>query len=140
MELKDKIVSLNEQIKQYNNLEKTLKDTLVVAQSTADEVTLAARDTAQIIIQEAEISAKQLISSADDEVRRIRKEYEHLKKEIFIFKTRYKSFIEAQLITLDEFYSEIETKDVNMDNGGKAEEHEEYSNVELNEDLKDLGA
>ena len=46
-----------------------------------------------------------------NEKKNIQKEYENLKKEIFIFKTRYKSFIEAQLITLDEFYSEIE-KDV----------------------------
>ena len=39
IELKDKILILTEQIKQYNNLEETLKDTLIVAQSTADEVT-----------------------------------------------------------------------------------------------------
>ena len=43
IELKDKILMLSEQIKYYKNLEETLKDTLVVAQNTADEVTLAAR-------------------------------------------------------------------------------------------------
>ena len=55
--MKDKILVLNEQIKQYNNLE-NLKDTLVVAQSTADDVTRAARQKSEIIIEEAELSAK----------------------------------------------------------------------------------
>ncbi|NLJ98325.1 MAG: DivIVA domain-containing protein [Tissierellia bacterium] len=144
MELKDKIVALSEQIKQYNNLEETLKDTLIVAQGTADEVTTAARNKAQLIVEEAEMAAKKLISTADDEVKNIREEYEYLKKEIFIFKTRYKSFIEAQLITLDEFYSKIEAQDINMDDGenleNSIEEIEEYDNTELDENVEDLGA
>ena len=60
------------------------------------------------------MTAKKLIDAADDEVRNIRKEYEYLKKEIFIFKTRYQSFIEAQLITLDEFYAKIEGHDIKI--------------------------
>lgn len=144
MELKDKIVALSEQIKQYNNLEETLKDTLIVAQSTADEVTTVARNKSQVIVDEAEMEAKKLISIANEEVKNIRKEYEYLKKEIFIFKTRYKSFIEAQLITLDEFHARIEAQDINMNNGNKVdsgiEEIEEHDNLNIDEDIEDLGA
>lgn len=142
MELKDKIVALSEQIKRYNNLEETLKDTLIVAQSTADEVTTVARNKAEVIVEEAEIKAKKLISTAEDDVKNIRKEYEYLKKEIFIFKTRYKSFIEAQLITLDEFYSKIEDQDINMkggqNTGNSINETQEDEN--MNENVEDLGA
>lgn len=151
IELKDKIVMLSEQIKQYNNLEQTLKDTLIVAQSTADEVIGAARQKSQTIIEDAEMSSKKLIELAKDDVRNIRKEYEYLKKEIFIFKTRYKSFIEAQLITLDEFYSKIESNDINMNNHEEKINHYIYeadeSNLDSNEknysdnvDVDDLGA
>ncbi len=126
IELKDKILMLNEQLKQYSNLEETLKETLIVAQGTADEVTSAARQKAEIIIEDAERVCKKLIDDANEEVRNIRKEYDYLMKEIFIFKTRYKSFIEAQLITLDEFYSKIEKKDVNM----KELVHEDDSELE----------
>jgi len=35
---------------------------------------------------------------------------------MFLFKTRYKSFIEAQLTALDEFYSEIENNTKRIDN------------------------
>lgn len=49
---------LNEQLEQYNNLEDTLKETLVVAQGTADEVIGAARQKAEIIIEDAERTSK----------------------------------------------------------------------------------
>ena len=148
IELKDKILILSEQIKQYNNLEKTLKDTLVVAQSTADEVIGAARQKAEIIIKDAEMASKKLIDDANNEVINLRKEYEYLKKEMFIFKTRYKSFIEAQLITLDEFYSEIENKDLNMKNYEESDEHIgeteevkiESRDIALDDNIDDLGA
>ncbi len=108
LELKDKILVLNEQIDRYNNLENTLKETLIVAQSTADEVIAAAKEKAKSIIDSANIEAKKLIDEANEEVHKIRKAYENLLREMLLFKTRYRSFIEAQLTALDEFYSEIE--------------------------------
>ncbi len=148
IELKDKILVLSEQLKHYSNLEQTLKDTLVVAQSTADEIIGSARQKAEVIIEDTEVSSKKLIDAANDEVRNIRKEYEYLKKEIFIFKTRYKSFIEAQLITLDEFYSEIESKDINLgdykDSDDYIEEVKESKleseETDLDKNIDDLGA
>ncbi|MFA5577668.1 MAG: DivIVA domain-containing protein [Tissierellaceae bacterium] len=108
IELKDKIGILTDQIRQYNNLEETLKSTLVVAQSTADEVTSSARKKAELIIEDAEISAKNRISNALDEVRGIREEYDKLENEIFMFKTRYESFLKAQLISLEDFHKNFE--------------------------------
>lgn len=119
IELKDKIGVLTDQIKQYNNLEETLKSTLVMAQSTADDVTSSARKKAELIIEDAELHAKNRINEAINEVRNIMKEYDNLKKEIFIFKTRYESFIKAQLISIDEFYKDYEnknqSKEINFD-------------------------
>ncbi len=110
IELKDKIGILTDQIRQYNNLEETLKSTLVIAQSTADDVTSSARKKAELIIEDAEMQAKNRTNEAINEVRNIMKEYDSLKKEIFIFKTRYESFIKAQLISLEEFYKDYENK------------------------------
>lgn len=136
IELKDKILVLNEQINYYNSLEKTLKDTLIVAQNTADEVTQAARQKAEGIIADAEITAKEIIVNANEDVRNIKEEYEYLQKEIFIFKTRYKSFIESQLITIDEFYAQIEKNQTE-----KVEEKNAEIYIEDGEkDLDDLGA
>lgn len=129
IELKDKINMLADQIRQYNTLEETLKNTLIVAQTTADEVTGSARHKAENIIEDAEIKGQKLIEAAKDDVKNIQNEYDNLKKEIFIFKTRYQSFIESQLLSLHEFYEQIENN--------KRTKVEEETQME---DTEDLGA
>lgn len=129
IELKDKILMLNEQINHYKGLEETLKETLIVAQNAADELTQAARKKSENIITDGEIMAKELIIDANNKVKNIREEYEYLQREIFIFKTRYKSFLESQIISTDEFYSQIEEKPL-------FEEDKE----ENKENINDLGA
>lgn len=138
IELKDKVNMLADQIRQYNTLEETLKSTLIVAQTTADEVTSSARQKAENIIEDAEIQGQKLIQIARNDVRNIKKEYDNLKKEIFIFKTRYQSFIEAQLISLEDFYGEIEKNEMNKD----YEINEDKNEVKLEEyeEADDLGA
>lgn len=97
MEYKEKIRMLEEQLEKYNSLEKTLKDTLVVAQSTAEEVAINANKKADLIIQEAEDRAKKIIEGANNEVLDVRREYEEAKKDFEIFKTRFKTLLESQL-------------------------------------------
>lgn len=129
IELKDKILMLNEQIKYYKTLEDTLKDTLIVAQNTADEVTLAARQKGESIINDAETMAKTIIANANEEVRNIKEEYKYLQKEIFVFKTRYKSFMESQLISIDEFYSNIENTFDSLESMEKEKNKEDMDNL-----------
>ncbi len=111
LELKDKLVVLADQIKQYEELEETLKETLVVAQSTADELASSSRQKSKLIIEEAEAESRKIINRAYEEVRDIEEQYKFLKKEIFVFKTKFKSFIESQLITIEDFYDSIEEKE-----------------------------
>lgn len=108
VELKDKIGVLSDQIRQYNNLEETLKNTLVVAQTTADEVTKSARQKANLIVEEAEMESKNKINETLAEVENISREYEQLKKELSVFKLRYESFLISQLNTLEDFYDDFE--------------------------------
>lgn len=108
IELKDKVAILTDQIRQFNTLQDTLKDTLIVAQTTADEVTTSARSKANLIVEEAELNGKVILDNVKEDVRRINNEYDQLKKELFMFKTRYRSFIQSQLLTVDEFYKEMD--------------------------------
>lgn len=116
---KDKILSLSEQINQYKTLEETLKTTLLLAQKSADEVTLNARNKAELIIEGAEDRGQKIVEKNKEEVKYIRDEYEFLKKELFIFKTRFSSFLQSQLSNLDEFYTEIEKNQVTEDANNK---------------------
>lgn len=141
IELKDKIGILTDQIRQYNNLEETLKSTLVMAQSTADDVTSSARKKAELIIEDAEIHSKNIINNAQDHVKEINREYDYLKKEMFIFKTRYQSFIQAQLISLEEFYKDYESNEANnfVESHENIEENlDDVSDVSDVSDIEDL--
>lgn len=97
IELKDKITLLNEQISKYRNLEKTLNDTLVVAQSTAEEVKSNAHKKAELIIQQSEIDAQQIIDAANKKVMEIKREYEEIKKQVRVFQTKFRTLLESQL-------------------------------------------
>lgn len=109
-ELKDKVEMLSDQIRQYNSMEETLKSTLIIAQTTAEEVALAARQKGDNIINDAQLKASEIINNAHKDVENIKVEYEDLSKDIYIFKTRYKSFMESQLLSLGDFYSDIDRK------------------------------
>ncbi|WZL74770.1 DivIVA domain-containing protein [Clostridiaceae bacterium 35-E11] len=97
IELKDKITLLNEQIEKYANLEKTLNNTLLVAQSTAEEVGANARKKAELIIKEAEMKAVKIMDDANNSVEKIKQAHEEEKKQLHIFKTRFKTLLESQL-------------------------------------------
>ncbi len=101
IDLKEKISMLNEQLNHFSDIEETLKNTLVVAQSAAEEVRINAREKAELIIREAEDNGKTIMEKASNEVLDIQKEYENLRKEISVFKTRYKTFLKSQLDSID---------------------------------------
>lgn len=108
VELKDKISMLNDQLKHYNQIEETLQNTLVVAQSTAEEVNLNAKKKAEIVIKEAEENARKIIDEAHKEVAKIQTKYEELKSEMQVFRTRFKTLLKSQLETLDSYFDNME--------------------------------
>lgn len=107
IELKDKLNLINERLDSYSEIEKTLQSTLVVAQKTAEDIISNARKEAEMIIKESEENRKKIIADANQSVIDINREYEELRKQLQIFKTRYKTFLESELNNLDSFFKEI---------------------------------
>lgn len=97
IELKDKISALNDQISSYKAIEGTLKETLITAQKTAEEVSAAAQRKSELIIREAEERAHKIIERANMNIIDIQKEYENVKKQILVYKARFKSLLETQI-------------------------------------------
>lgn len=122
IEYKDKINMLTDQIRQFQTMEETLKSTLLVAQQAADEVTVNARNKAEIIIENAEDTGRRIIDQSREDVRAIKEEYDYLQKELFVFKTRYESFLKSQLMSLEEYYNSESKVDA---------ENEKQENAEL---------
>jgi len=99
-ELKEKVQIAQQQVEQYKNLEETLKNTLVIAQNTAEEVKSNASKKYQLIIEEAELKSREIIENAKKDVENVEREYEDIKRQMEIFKTRYKTLLKSQLETL----------------------------------------
>lgn len=97
MELKEKIEKTHDQMDKYKNIEETLKNTLIVAQSSAEEVRGNALKKSELIIGEAEQQAKEILHNSRSEVEKVKQEYEEVKKQMQIFKTRYKTLLQSQL-------------------------------------------
>lgn len=108
IELKDKISMLSDQISRYKNIEETLKNTLIIAQNTAEEVGQNATKKAELIVEEAENKRKLIIESANNEVVNIKRDYEEVRKEFKLFRGKFLDLLEDQLKNIQENFSEIE--------------------------------
>ncbi|MCX7746657.1 MAG: DivIVA domain-containing protein [Clostridia bacterium] len=108
IELKDKVALLNEGIQHYKNIEDSLQNTLMIAQQTAEEIKKNAYQKADIITKEAELKAQKIINDANQEVIRIKFEYEEMKKRLHIFKSKTESLLLSQLEVLKQVFTDDE--------------------------------
>ena len=100
-ELKDQVGQLQDKNKNYQKLEETMHNAIVVAQETAEEVKLNAKREADLIRREAERESNQIVEDARYRSTKIMGEQEELFKQAQLFKMRFRSFIEAQLANLE---------------------------------------
>ena len=115
-DLKEKVRLYQEQISKYENIEETLRATLVTAQGTAEDVTNAANKKAKIIVEEADLKARQIIEQANNEVIEIRREYHSMVKEFKIFRNKFKSLLEDEIKSIDEIFYKIDEDHSGFDN------------------------
>ena len=101
-ESEKELEDLTAKMEQYTKIESTLKNTLVMAQSAADEVKNAAQKQADQIIREAESSARQATNNIDIQINEKRKELEELTKQFDVYKAKMESLLISQLELLKE--------------------------------------
>lgn len=96
-ELQNQLVTVQERLDHFSNIEDTLSKTIIVAQEAADEVKHNAKKEAQLILKEAEKNADRIINESLTKSRKIALEIEELKKQASIYRTRFRTLVEAQL-------------------------------------------
>ncbi|GIO65522.1 DivIVA domain-containing protein [Paenibacillus sp. FSL M7-1455] len=101
-ELHNQLMSLQERLDHFLNIEETLSKTIIVAQEAADEVKNNAKKEAQLIIKESEKNADRIINESLAKSRKIAMEVEELKKQASIYRTRFRTLVEAQLELLSQ--------------------------------------
>ncbi|MCX7793264.1 MAG: DivIVA domain-containing protein [Thermodesulfovibrionales bacterium] len=77
--LKEQIQRLESQLKEYRDMETTLRETLMTAQQMVEEFRNNARKQAELMIKEAELKAEQMVREAQDKVIKIHEDIMDLK-------------------------------------------------------------
>ena len=105
-ELRAKVEELNNSLVQYKTIESTLQNTLVMAQTTAEEVKNVAKQKADQIVNEAKSDAQKKVDELNNEILAKQKELEDVKKQFDIYKAKMESLLISQLELLKDVNKE----------------------------------
>jgi cell division initiation protein len=101
IELKEQIEKIRQQLDGYSDMEKTLHNTLLMAQKSAEEVLSHAKKESELILRDAELKAKETMQEAHDLKGRYEATLSHLKQAEEEFRNKFKSMLESYLRIAD---------------------------------------
>ena len=97
------IKALREQIESFKSMEETLKNSIMVAQKTAENLEANAREKADIIIKEAEAKAKEITENANNSIEQSMKDLTQMQRTMDVYKCQAISMLNAQIESLQKF-------------------------------------
>ncbi len=99
--LREEARRFEKQLKEYKNIETTLKDTLVNTQQIVEQFRDTAKKDAELIIREAELKTEEMIRMAQEKVVKIHEDITDLKGIRRHFKEEVKRLIEGHMRMLE---------------------------------------
>ena len=105
-ELKNKVAELENSMEKYKNIEDTLKNTLLMAQTTAEDVKKVAKEQAEQIISEARKVSQKEADDLENEIKLKRKELDDIKKQFDVYKAKMEALLISQLELLKDINEE----------------------------------
>ena len=105
-ELKAKVEELTKNLEHYKAIEQTLQSTLLMAQTTAEDVKKVAQQQADQIINDAKGAAEKQANVLDSEIIAKKKELEDVKKQFDIYKAKMEALLISQLELLKDINKE----------------------------------
>lgn len=110
--MKERLSRTEEQMKEYIEMDKSLKGALMSAQQTSGQIKMDAEKQRELIIRESEFSAEKLIEAARGEARVIMKEVALLKKQKNLIRLDIKAILDSyyEMLALENQGSQIINK------------------------------
>ncbi len=99
--LREESRRFEKQLKEYKNIETTLKDTLISTQQMADEFRSTAKKEADLLRKEAELQSEKLLRDAQDKVVEVHEDITDLKGVRRHFKEELRRLIESHLSMME---------------------------------------
>ena len=96
-DLEDRVHELEVSLGELRDTESAMRDALVTAQRTADDVRAQANRDAELIVREAEARAREIIHKTYAEREQVRREIERLRADESQFRTRLRSLLGSTL-------------------------------------------
>lgn len=96
------VEELKSSLEHYKSIEETLQNTLLMAQSTAEEVKHVAKQKADQILEDARASSQKEAASLDSKILMKKKELEDIQKQFDIYKAKMESLLISQLELIKE--------------------------------------
>lgn len=104
--LKEKIEEMEMSINHYKTIESTLQNTLLMAQSTAEEIKKIANQQAEQIVKEAELEAKESVGFIKNQALDEMRSMEEVKKQFEVYKAKMEALLISQLELLKDMKEE----------------------------------
>ena len=101
-EASKKIEELNASLEHYKNIEETLQNTLLMAQSTAEEVKNIAKQKADQIVTDAKATSQKEVDFIQNQILMKKQELEDVQKQFDIYKAKMESLLISQLELIKE--------------------------------------
>lgn len=96
-EYKNKFEGQNKELEHYKTVEHTLQNTLLMAQSTAEDIKTMAQKQADQIIDEAKAEAQRMVEEVNKDEIEVRRKTEELKKQFEVYKAKMEALLISQL-------------------------------------------
>lgn len=110
--LKERLTIANEKLKKFEQLEKNIQGTLLLAQSTAENSKVQAVKEAELILREAEEQASKKLMDAEKENQKLHYENERIRSEFSLFRRRIIGFMEAQVDSFKNLSLDLERENI----------------------------
>lgn len=95
--LKEKISVFQDKLDHYTKIESTIQSTLLLAQNAAEQAKLSAQTEAELIVRNANESAKRIMDKAHGDVLTVTDEFERTKQEFAKFRSKFRNFMLSQM-------------------------------------------
>ncbi|MBN2029801.1 DivIVA domain-containing protein [bacterium] len=112
-QFREEVVKLKTQLKDYQQVEKTLQDTLMNAQETVSQSKENSKREAKIILREAELKAERILDEAREKLDKMKNELSILRAQKESFAQRLKHLLESQI----ELIRVLELDDIQLKEG-----------------------
>jgi len=101
-EYKEKLEQSEKDLEHYRNVEKTLQNTLVLAQTTADDIKNMAQKQAEQIIRDAQSEARRAVDDLNKQEYEVTRKIEEMKKQFEVYKAKMEALLISQLEMLQD--------------------------------------